>query len=95
MPKATSVKCIRCTSDITARATHTPCCSSHDKPMCCRHYRRAHFVELGWCCEADKLVRPWAPQPPEIVVLDGKPEREILSPSTSPGSPQDVSPGQS
>ena len=32
-----------------AHPAHDPCCSSkfHQKPLCCEHYRRFHFVETG------------------------------------------------
>lgn len=30
-----------------ANPAHTPCCSSHGKPLCCKHYKRFHFVETG------------------------------------------------
>lgn len=32
---------------VTAKPAHTPCCSSHDKPLCCEHYKQLHFVETG------------------------------------------------
>lgn len=48
-------KCFHCPEDITKRATHVPCCTSHSRPLCCRHYRRAHFVEVGFCCTAHRL----------------------------------------
>lgn len=43
-------------SDVKCRAAdcaepvpeaHEPCCSSHGKPLCCKHYKRFHFVETG------------------------------------------------
>lgn len=46
-------KCRQCPDDIVKRATHAPCCSSHKVPLCCRHYRRTHFVEVGRCCKHD------------------------------------------
>lgn len=30
-----------------ANPAHTPCCSSHGKPLCCKHYKHFHFVETG------------------------------------------------
>ena len=34
-----------------AQPEHTPCCSStfHNKPLCCEHYCRSHFVEVDKC----------------------------------------------
>jgi hypothetical protein len=32
---------------VTAKPAHTPCCSSHGKPLCCEHYKQLHFVETG------------------------------------------------
>lgn len=54
-PAGKPVKCERCPEDINKRATHTPCCSSHGVRLCCRHYRRTHFVEVGDCCDAHRL----------------------------------------
>lgn len=34
-------------------AAHTPCCSSHRKPLCCAHYCRYHFVEVNQCTPED------------------------------------------
>lgn len=34
-------------SRVWAKPAHTPCCSSHDKPLCCEHYKTLHFVETG------------------------------------------------
>lgn len=31
---------------------HNPCCSSHEKTLCCQCYRWTHFVEVGACCGA-------------------------------------------
>lgn len=36
-------------------AEHQPCCSSHDKPLCCEDYRRFHFVEIRPCCATDRV----------------------------------------
>ena len=30
-----------------AHPVHTPCCSSHGKALCCKHYKHFHFVETG------------------------------------------------
>lgn len=56
-PAGKPVKCERCPEDINKRATHSPCCSSHGVRLCCRHYRRTHFVEVGDCCDAYRLER--------------------------------------
>lgn len=32
-----------------AQPEHTPCCSSHDRALCCAHYRHTHFVEVSEC----------------------------------------------
>jgi len=29
---------------------HDPCCSSHGKPLCCKHYRSTHFVDEAFPC---------------------------------------------
>jgi hypothetical protein len=34
-------------------ATHMPCCSSHQRALCCRHYCNRHFVEVGRCSPED------------------------------------------
>lgn len=34
-------------SRVMANPAHVPCCSSHNKPMCCEHYKQLHFVETG------------------------------------------------
>jgi hypothetical protein len=44
----------------TSAATHSPCCSSHRGNLCCHHYRRFHFVEVGNCCAEDAKARPEA-----------------------------------
>ena len=33
----------------------TPCCSSHNHPLCCYHYRWSHFVETGCDCCPDGI----------------------------------------
>lgn len=38
------VKCWACDSDAK---NHDPCCSSHHRALCCEHYRKFHFVEVG------------------------------------------------
>ena len=37
-----------------AHPVHDPCCSSkfHNKPLCCEHYCRFHFVEVNKCSPA-------------------------------------------
>lgn len=42
-----AVECLFC--DEPAQPEHSPCCSSHNKPLCCEHYCRAHFLELNPC----------------------------------------------
>lgn len=44
--------CYFCGRD--AQPEHTPCCSStfHQKPVCCEHYCRGHFVEVNRCSPA-------------------------------------------
>lgn len=42
-----SETCQACSSP--APAAHSPCCSSHGKPLCCTHYCRFHFVEVNQC----------------------------------------------
>lgn len=32
-----------------AQPEHTPCCSSHERSLCCLHYSKAHFVEVDPC----------------------------------------------
>jgi hypothetical protein len=46
--------CVRCQ---VRRITHEPCCSSHNKLLCCECYRFTHFMEVGNCCShwAEKL----------------------------------------
>lgn len=46
----------------TAHPRHTPCCSSHDRPLCCECYCKLHFVEIHKCspafhATAEALVR--------------------------------------
>lgn len=43
-----------------SEATHQPCCSSHEKKLCCSCYRKSHFVEVGNCCSIDTAKRPEA-----------------------------------
>lgn len=41
-----------------ASPAHSPCCSTHANDLCCRHYRRSHFVEVRPCCETDARNLP-------------------------------------
>lgn len=55
-PRGAPALCVRCPNEMGIRATHKPCCSSHNVLLCCRHYRRTHFVEVGWCCDVHRLM---------------------------------------
>jgi hypothetical protein len=35
---------------------HEPCCSAHDKPLCCACYCRFHFVEVNPCCPKGHMI---------------------------------------
>lgn len=41
--------CWSTTCATEAPAAHTPCCSAHSRPLCCKHYNRLHFVEVDPC----------------------------------------------
>ena len=48
MPVCESISC-----GAMAQPEHTPCCSTHGRDLCCKHYCRAHFVEVNPCSSAD------------------------------------------
>lgn len=41
------VECLRCGN--WSPPAHAPCCHSHMENLCCKCYRRLHFVEVGPC----------------------------------------------